>query len=321
VLLALALFMTTAAPAVAQPNAEAVEMRASRAFALWSRDLSTMLERANVVIDVFTRFMQGSAPNESRETFLTRAAELRSGAIQGRAVLAQMQRDLDAMQPFAAEGAPESYLVLSEAMLRDTKTYLDNLDTLLGLMVESIDALQHDDQAALQRIMPRLLQGMSYLIEGQIVTVRTRQQMVEPTESAYHSLGTMIALYEGMRAIAMPNVPDRAAAIIEAAQSASRWGISGRAALAQAVAELPEIASRERHIMSQMLALEEQFYLANDRVIEVLEAAAREVAQHGEVRRGTGYIMELSEIELRYQALTQQEIELFAQLTNADNPL
>jgi hypothetical protein len=188
-------------------------------------------------------------------------------------------------------------------------------------MIALIDAMASNDEAAVQRVAPRLVRSAGYLVEGQIVTLRARQQIIPTTESAYHSMGAMIAMYEGMRAIVMPNVIDRDAALIEAAQSAARWGVSGRAALAESVAQLPEVASREREISAQILTIEEQFYVANDQLIELLEAAATDAATHDQRYLNLTYMPRVTAIEMRYQELNQQQMTLFAQLTEADNPL
>jgi hypothetical protein len=322
ILVALALLTCAAPHAIAQPvDQEAVEMRAHRAFALWVQRVMDLLERTSVINDVFNQFVEGADPNEDQEAFLVHARPVRDRAREARQALAQMEAELNGIGPFVAEGAPEEYSVIAETILRDSRTYVQNMDGLLAQVIALVDAMERNDRAQVEAIAPRLLQSVGYLVEGQIVMLRARQQLAAPTDSAFHGLGAMIAMYEGMRAIVMPNVRDRAAVLIEASQSAARWGASGRAALARQRADLSQTASREAAIGAQVFDLEEQFYRATDRVIELLESAAQESSRISPSALNIRYMPRLSEIELRYQQINQQQIDLFAQLTEADNPL
>lgn len=323
VLAAVALFAAPIAlPAAAQTAETGAEARAQREFALWLQNISGLLERAGVANDVFLRFSQGGSVNEGREQLLDRLRSLRPEAQSAQIALANIQVELGTVAPFRSPDAPDELELLSETILRDTGVYLRNMDSLLALTNEVIDAFERNDQPALRRIAPRLLQSVSMLIDGQILAVRTRQQMTSADDSSYHTLGAMLAMYEGMRACALPNIANRADALSAAANAAVASGQQGRAALARKAQEFSNIASRETDLLRQMFAVEERAYNVNDRVVALLRSAAQEArAGAGPDVLNTRYVPQLSMLESEFIRLNQEQVVLLGELTEAGRDL
>jgi hypothetical protein len=145
---------------------------------------------------------------------------------------------------------------------------------------------------------------------------RGRQRTVPQDESAYHSLGAMVALYEGMSALIMPNVENRQARVTAAAQSAETWGASGRAALARQRAGLVGFPPNQQTVIDEMFNLEGQFYAANDRVVTLLRAAAQEAAAGASSQQlNSRYTGQIAAIEVEYQRINARQVELYSQLT------
>jgi hypothetical protein len=303
--------LTAAPPAYAQPAAVAQSEDADRAFLVWMQPVLTVLERASVVNEAFQADLNPYARNDQmmRLAFATR--DRARGFSQ---LLSQLQGELRAMPRFEHPGAEEAYVLMAETIVRDTGTYLQNMDAMLGHIISLVDAMEADDDGAIQRIGPRLMQSAVLLLEGQLVTLRARQQLLHTDDTAYHALGAMMSIYESMRVAIALTHPDRAGAMIDASHAAARWSVSGRAATALARADLPTVVSRERALTEQMLVLEERFFVVNDRVVAALEAAAR----NAENRAAQQRLMELLvQAEADFMRINYSIIELTSELAGA----
>jgi len=313
---ALVLVLAPMSPAHAdQAPSEAAEMAAYRAFGDWVQRVTTLLEEASRAGDAFNEFNASFDPNRDPRQQMAMLNAVRAHARESRALMARVESDLRAAGTFTAPGAPSELIALANALHGDSITFVRNMDGVLGLMVEAVDAIERNDQPALQRIGPQLIRSAAVLIDGQIVMLRARQQMLPPSESAYHSLGAMTALYEGMSSLLMPDVPNRAEALRTASRNAAQWGRSGRAAVTSQRAELTPLSGRERDLVSRMLDLEDQFYAENDRVVSTLENAARAVQSGTDgPALNQSFMPTLAQIEMRYQQLSQQQIALYQQM-------
>jgi hypothetical protein len=314
VLAALAFVLAPMGMAAAQPAAAQTDA-SERAFAEWVVRVTGVIERASAANDVFTQFYQSYDPNGGRAEQLAAMRAVRDLAGRSRPQLAALGGELNTIGPFQHPDAPAEYAEFSRSMIDDTQIYLRNMDDVLGVMIEAVDAFERDDRAAWNRIGPRLIRSASLLIDGQIVMFRGRQRTIPASESAHHSLGTMVALYEGMSALVMPDVRDRPAALNAAADSAATWGASGRAALTQQRAREMGYAPREQTLVDQMMALEQQFYAANDTAVSLLRAAAQDAASGASGQQlNMRYTPRIAAIESEFQRLNQQQVALYAQL-------
>lgn len=312
-LAALALVFTPMGMAVLQPAA-AQTVDGERAFAQWMLRVTNVVERASAVNNELSALQQSYNANGSRDAQLASMLVVRAHAVQSRPQLAAFGQELDAIGAFEHPNAPADLVQFSRTMIADTQTYLRNMDEVLATMIDAVNAFERNDRAAFNAVAPRLVRGAALLLEGQIVMFRGRQRTVPQSESAYHSLGAMVSLYEGMSALIMPNVENREARVTAAAQSAETWGVSGRAALAQQRAGLVGYPPNQA-IIDEMFNLEGQFYAANDRVVALLRAAAQEAASGATAlqlnRRYTGQI---AAIEVEYQRINARQVELYSQL-------
>jgi hypothetical protein len=322
VLVAVALIATSVAPAAAQAPSEAAEMRAHREFAVWIQRISSLMERAGAANDVFNGLSASFNTETDLDVLMSELRPVRDQARAARALLAQLQGELTQIAPYRLEGAPPQYAIFSETLLEDTGVYMRNMDRVMDLTIQLIDAMDARDFAAVEHLAPRLMQTASTLIDGQIFMVRARQQLIPATQSAHHSLGSILALYEGMRAIVVLNVVDRPAAITAAADAATRWSRTGRAVLAQERPEVDMLAPREREIMMRMIAIQERFFVLGDRVSAHLRLASAAAARGmSDEALNVEYSDELAAFEMEFLRLNQEQIALFAELTEAGREL
>ena len=315
VLAAIALVLAPMALAAQQP-AIAQTADSNRAFAQWMVRVSAVVERASAANNLLSEFHQSFNPNDSRANQLAAMRQLRQHAEASRPELAAAGQELAAIGAFQHAGADPELVVFSRSMIQDTQAYLRNMDEILDAMIDAIDAFERNDRAAFAAVSPRLVRGASLLLDGQIMMFRGRQRTVPVTESSHHGLGAMVAMYEGMRAIIMPNIANRDAALRAAADSAAGYSVSGRAALALQRASVGDLSADQRRIVNEMFAYEEQFYAANDRVVALLRAAAQEAAAGtSAMDLNTRYTADVAAVELEYQRINAAQVALFSQLT------
>lgn len=313
-LAAIALVLAPMGVAAVQPAA-AQTAESEQAFAQWMLRVTGTIERASAVNDLLAQFQQAYNPNADRNSQVAAVRRLREHATQSRPQLVALGQELEAIGPFQHAGADPELVEFSRTMIADTQTYLRNMDDVLGALIDATIAIERSDQRAFSAVAPRLVRSASLLLEGQIVMFRGRQRVVPASESTYHGLGAMIALYEGMRAIIMPNVANRAQQISAAADSATGWSASGRAALALQRAGLTGLTQEQRNVINQMFALEEEFYVANDRVATLLRAAATDAAAGMDpAQLNSRYTPEMAGIEVEYQRINAAQVALYAQL-------
>lgn len=310
-------FASLSQPAYADPSpSEAAEQDAHRAFADWLTRVTNVLERASAANETFNDFFANYNPQASRAEQLAIIRRVRDHSVTARALMSQLQTEVGAMQPFSHPGGPPEYELLSRSMLSDSAQYLSNMDGVLDLIVQTVDAIERSDAPALRRLAPRLVQSAGLLVQGQVVMLRARQQIVPSSESSHHSLGSMVAMYEGMYAMIMPNIANRSEAISAAARSAEAWGRSGRVRLAESRRQAAQMPERERQILLRMCDIEDQFFAENDRVVALLMSASRDAANGvNENELNVRYTPQISQVETRYQQLNSQQVELFSQLT------
>lgn len=313
-LAAIAFVLAPMSMAVVQPAA-AQTVESEQAFAQWMVRVTGVVERASAVNNLLAQFQQSYNPNGDRNSQLAAVRALRGHATQSRPQLAAYGQELEAIGVFQHPGADPELVEFSRTMIADTQIYLRNMDELLSALIAATEAIERNDARAFNAVAPRLMRSASLLLEGQIVMFRGRQRIVPASESSYHGLGAMISLYEGMRAIIMPNVDNRAQQISAAANSATGWSASGRAALAVQRASLMGLTRQQQNVVDQMFALEEQFYVENDRVAALLRAAATDAAAGMDpAQLNSRYTPQVAAIEVEYQRINAQQVALYAQL-------
>ncbi|MBL8538309.1 MAG: hypothetical protein JNM59_12960 [Hyphomonadaceae bacterium] len=307
---------TPARPAERLTQPPAAEMQVHRDFANWVQRVSSILERAGAANESFGTFFNAVSPNASRREIVASIQALQVTLSGARGVLNTARQELSAIEPFYAADAPAEYNAMGATMVRDANAYVSNMLDMVALMEEATNAVLMNDGAAFNRIAPRLLASATLLIDGQILTLRSRQQLMPREESVHHSIGAMIALYQGMRALALPDSADRPAQLQAAAADAARWGESGRAALAEQRALLDQLDGRQRALLAQMFGLEEASYQINDRVVALLRQAETDSASGVDYSVLHGrYVQNLANLESEYITIGHQQVALFQQFT------
>jgi hypothetical protein len=278
---------------------------AARAFADWVQRSSTALAHASQASDTLGEI---SSVSSDRRAFLESLPTLRSHIERAHQILVDARGELDALGEFQTPGASADLVELGGRLHRDGYQYIDNMQGLLDAMTEFMDAIQANDARRVQAVTPRLRNSVYVMIDGQRTILRGRQQMFTAEQPVYHSLGAMIAMYDGMIALTEEDDATRRAQLTAAAASAERWGQSDRAAVAALRTQLGTLSASDRAIVNTMLQFEEETCAVNDRVVVFLRNA---VAAPGSQR--IDLIQGLSQMETDYQSISMREVAAMAQ--------
>ncbi|MBY0564975.1 MAG: hypothetical protein K2P58_12415 [Hyphomonadaceae bacterium] len=303
-------------PPSAQRAVDSDEMQVHRDFADWMQRVSAIVQRADTANQAFAQFNAAFRPDSSQREMAATARELRVVLAGSRATLEATLADLATVEPFRADAEDTDYPALSEAILRDVRRYIDNMLAYVGVMDEAATAIVNNDRRALERLAPSINASASVLIEGQILTLRTRQRLMDEDTAVYHTLGAMIAMYEGMLAIGFP-VTDGAQRLAAAADTAARWGQSGREAILGQRTTLDALRGEQREIAGRIIALEDTAFQVNDRVVGVLRAALADGAASAKPddALANSYLTQLAQLESEYIEIGREQVVLFQQLT------
>ncbi|HWA00479.1 MAG TPA: hypothetical protein VG841_09225 [Caulobacterales bacterium] len=294
--------------AVAQSSTAGVTAtEADRAFGAWMERYSAILAHASRASDALSRFVS-VAPGASREDILAVFAQIRVASAQGRDVLREARAEAAALPAFQAPDGSTTYDEAARGLRRDLTAYIDNIDRVLDIMIQVADAFANNDTATARRLAPQLQSSAILLVDGQIITLRARQQMAPPNSTTYHGLGAMIELYRGMRALAVDAPEGRANALLTAADAMAATTRAHRAALTLERADLVSRSAEERAFGERFLAVEDRFMALNDRVEAALRLAAED-ADPATVR--ARYMPMLIQSETEYQSLTQEQLTMF----------
>lgn len=313
VLLALASPMALAQtqPASPAPRAESstqVTEAGARAYVQFLQRLSDITNSASQSSTVLSTLSNSMT---TRAGIVEHYPELQTAVGQARQILSDANTQLEALPPLPDRGVTSDMLRVSETMRRDTHTYINNMTGLLDAGADFLSAVGANDRPKIVAAYGRLSGAGAVLIDGQRMILRGRQQMLQPEQSDYHILGAMVAMYDGMSAILAADGASRRLQLNLAADSADRWGISGRAALALERQSWPRRYGNQP-ALATYLQLNEQAFALNDRISAFLRDCASHDVTSEERRRQMSQIAELEE---DYQSLNRQQVVVLGQLT------
>ncbi len=297
----------TAAPTQVAPAPQPPAARdpAARAFADWVQRSSAALAHASQASDTLGEITSISS---DRREFLQSLPTLRAQIARARQILVDASAELDSLGEFQFPGAQADLVELGGRLRRDGYQYIANMQGLLDAMTEFMDAVEANDARRVQAVAPRLHNSVYVMVDGQRTILRGRQQMFTPEQPVYHSLGAMIAMYDGMIAFTEEDDATRRAQLTAAAASAERWGQSDRATLEALRTQLGTLSPSDRAIVNTMLQFEEETCAVNDRVVAYLRnAIAAPASQRIQMIQG------LAQMEADYQAISMREVAAMAQ--------
>ncbi|MBI3437734.1 MAG: hypothetical protein HY054_03605 [Proteobacteria bacterium] len=318
--LLLAAVLVFVTPAWAQtPSAQAPAAQTHRNpeadFIAWVQHIQDLLQRAGGGMEALGR-AGGAFDNTDPAARLAALHDLSTAAVQARATIAAIQPDLDAIQPFTEPGVRPLYYQLGTSLLTNTREVIGKLDDLLADMIDLVRAVDAHDTATVQRLSPRLIQGLVVLVQGQAIMLRARQVTITTSNPSYHTLTAMAAMYDGMAGLIGdgqnfdPAVTDRAADAID--QAVSQY----RASLAPLPAS-PHPGMSDAQWEAALGILNRN--IATDQgVAQVLRTAAQEGrAGASTIDIRMNHIAELSVFEQQYQQNSRDLLNVAAQAAQA----
>lgn len=319
--LLLAVFVVCASTSLAQapptPQAPAAHSHGNpdSDFIAWAQHIQNLLQRASGGMEALGH--AGDAfSNTDPATRMAALHQLSAAAAQGRATIAAIKPELDAIQPFAEPGANPAYYPIANSLLDNTRVVFSKLDGLLADMITLVQAVDAHDVATVRRLSPRVIQGIVVLVQGQAITLRARQATIPQANPAYHTITAMAAMYDGMAALIGDGqssdsiVLDRAADTVDQAITQYRSSIAVQAASAH-----PGVSSAQWQTYFSTL---NRIIATDQGVAQVLRIAAQEV------RAGTStfdirmnHLGELSVFEDQYQQNGRDLINLASQMAQS----
>jgi hypothetical protein len=295
------------------PPVQAQAGNADEAFLAWVRQVMAELDRAGRATAPFLQMDLNFDENDP-EAALAMVRELSRQAVLARAELAVARARLAALPAFAHPNAPADMLRIATLLRRDSSTSLENLDQLLGDMIELGGAVERGDAAEIDRLAPRIERAAVLMIQSQATMLRARQQLFPATTSVHHAIAGMAAMYDGMAAL-MPSDKDFDVAALDAAVAALDASLMAeRAALALERATIRR-SDPDYAIAMEIMETRTMFSDVNERARNELRGAA-EAARAGasSVASRDQNIVALGQLEQEYQRIARRQIELQARL-------
>ena len=309
-LLAIAVAFAAPLPAVAQ-TASATSQPQEQSCVAWLQRTMAILDDAGKAATVFAS-QAGTAPLSSdRAAMIAHARSYRQAALSGRAALAPVRAAYSTNGPFAGELSPELREMV-DVLYRDTGHYIANIDSALSAAVEVSDAVEKNDTNSYSRAAPKLRASAQLLISGQVLTMRARQALISPTESAHHALAALAEIYSGTGELAMnTSASATPSSLRTTAAAAAVWIASGRIVTSDQRAEISDSRQVDRAKLIRENDLEEKALAVLDQMIAALGGAATELdtpnADAVVIRRK--YLAEIGRLELEYQSIAQALFE------------
>lgn len=260
--------------------------------------IADMLERANAVNDVFNDLIADTArPHADRNEVRRQVLAIRDAVARSRPLLAHFRSDLESIEASAFAAADTSSIAID--LCQEAFAYLDGLDQTTTIAADLADALEQENATRVLMVRQRLWLALGIIFDGRVALSHARQQTFSASESDYYVLGSVMALYQGMRAIALRNLRDRASVLRGAEELAATSGEAGRVVVRRELNALPRTASRSPAM--QALMLNEQALQLNDEIAAMLREAASD-AEAGVPAPDlyVRYMRDLSRIERQY---------------------
>lgn len=327
-----ALFFLGAPAAALQPSEVAQADRQLTEVGRWTERLGEALMVGMESQQELNRGMRALvAPPLSRERIIAGAPALRPLIERSRADLRRSNALLDALPPAPPEMVAES----GSQLIADARAHNGRLNDLLDSFEEFITAVGKADIPAMDRVMPRMMEGAFAVVGQQRLLVRNRQASVETTDSTHQSLGVVGQLYRAMEAALRGSLAakenggvraDAAAAALRgelrlvAAETRS-VAATGRRNLAREIAEIdseqratrdPEevrLLGRVRNVFTE----EGKVFDLADRLVAFAETHKGVTGAQLRDPAGPRLLPALTQMEADYMVITQAQAAALAQ--------
>ena len=304
--LALGLFLfAVPAGVAAQPAPAALAEQELAAGGAWLERASLAMGTAAEGFQELSARMQAfAAQGPTKEKAAAAAPAMRQLIGQARTGVRRSNEMLAALPPFPLKkDVPFS----SEQIVADARAQNARFLTLLDDNEVFIDAMARGDNAAMGRVLPRILEGAFSLLGHQRLILRNRQATIPATQSSHQATGVAIELYRAMELVGRHVIAAKQGGAAGAAKAAAALGpelakgarnvrtlaAAGRKNLAAEVATLERARSEARSDADKRLlekvrrlsASEEGLFALADRLAGLMEANAAisgpDLAAHG----------------------------------------
>lgn len=328
-LAAIAALLFLAVPAAAQPGEAAQVDRQVTEAGRWTERLG---EALNVGVEGMGELNAGMkalvTPPLSREKIVAGAPRVRPLIERSRADLRRSLAILDSLPP-----VPPLMADIGPQLIADARAQTARLFGLLDSFDDFLVAVGKSDIPAMDRVMPRMMEGAFAMIAQQRLVVRNRQAGVAATESTHQSLGVLGEIYRATEAVfrASTASKENGGARADAAAAALRRELGLIAADTRSL-----VAAGRRNLERELVVIDEQRRsgdAAEKRLLERLRplyageekvfALADRLVAFAEANRGvTGAQLRdpgrrllpvLTQMEIDYMAISQEQAEALAQ--------
>jgi hypothetical protein len=300
--------LSTSAPSSSTPT----QLSPNAAYIAWVQRVMSVTERANQATAPIGP--AGDAADVSDPAAqLTALHHMRDVCSAARAQLAALSAELDAIPDFDPAGLDPRTVAQGHGLRDDTRALFGKLDALMGDTVALVDAVDAHDYATVQRLGPRLRDGITLLIQGQATIYRARQQLLPSSNPAYYWIAAIAFMYDGMAGLVVQDQDFRPSDLVAAADR-----------IDQAInAEQSDMASYRATPPTGSTPQQSQAYLAIcERTIVTAQGVAAELraaAQEGQAGTSTSqmrmnHLAALARYETQYQAIAHQMADLAAQI-------
>lgn len=330
---AIAVLLFLGAPATAaQPSEAAQADRQLTEVGRWTERLGEALTVGMEGQQALNQGMRALvAPPLSRARIIAGAPALRPLIERSRADLRRSNALLDALPPAPPEMGAES----GSQLIADARAHNVRLSALLDSFEDFIVAVGKSDIAAMDRVMPRMLEGAFAVVGQQRLLVRNRQASVDTSDSTHQSLGVVGLLYRAMEAALRQSLAAKAngGTQAESAAAALRAELRLIAAETRLVAatgrrnlarEIGEIEAEQRTTRDpaqvRLLARVRNVYAGEGKVFELADRLVAFTEAHKGITgaqlrdpAGPRLLPALTQMETDYMAISQAQAAALAQ--------
>lgn len=327
----IALTMLAAAPVLAQPDETARLENELNEGAVWAERLGeALVVGAEGFRDLNKNFQGLVGTPLTPDRAAAAAPGLRAGIERSRADVRRSNAMLEALPALRPELAAE---MSAGQLVADARAHNGRMIVLLDSFDAFIVAMGKGDMPAMERALPRMLEGSLTLLGQQRLLIRNRMAGVPRDESSYQALGVAAQIYRAMESVFRHSIivrtgsadeADRAAAAVGeelrlVAKDTKALAAAGRRNLERELAEIDSarngadatearIAERVR----PMMAAEEKTFALADRLVAFAEANAAITPARLRTTGEASAAAPLRQMELDYVAITQEQAALLA---------
>lgn len=316
--------------AAAQPSEAAKADRQLVESGRWSERLAEALTLGMEGQQELNQAMRALvAPPTSRERIVAGAPGLRRLIERSRADLRRSNAIIDSLPP----SPPEMVAEIAPRLVADARAHNARMFDMLDAFDDFAVAVGKSDISALDRIMPRMMEGALATMSQQRLLVRNRQASLPVTEAGHQSLGVVGQLYRAMEAVFRGSTAakEKGGAGAEPAAAALRGELqsiagdtrslaaAGRRNLEREIAEIEAPRSSrdpaEARLMERVRSVydsEARIFALADRLVAFAEANKGVTGAQLGGPGSAPLLPDLIEMEADYMAITLEQAALLA---------